>query len=254
MNITLFRKELREARWKLVLGTVILTATAVGMPLVYDFLKDLISIIPQEQLERYGGLMPTGVFENFTMFLWSQWNAKNLTQISAIMAVLVGMNLVAGEVSGQSMAFLLARPISRRSVFITKALAGIAVMVFMVWVATLVMVFVVKFTPYTVEVGRLFAATLVTTVGVIVILSLSVLLSTLFDEPVKAGGAAVVILLLIAASNWVKVLARVNLFNHMSAAQYMITGTFPVIPVLAMSLVAVLLLVTGMHIFGKKEF
>ena len=254
MKGTLLRKELREARWKLLLGLAILTATAVFIPFSFNFLKDLLSALPQEQLKRYGGMMAVNLFNDFNLYIWSQWNAKNLTQIGAIMTVLVGMNLIAGETSGQTAGFLLARPVSRRSVFLTKALAGMLIIVSMVWFATIAMVIAVYFTPYTIDAARLFLTTVLTTLGLLVLFSVTMLLSTIIDEPVKAGGVTVLFIILMVFSGWIRPLRFLNLFNHMYGARYFIGGTFPVISAAVMVVLLILLLAAGVKLFEKKEF
>lgn len=254
MNTTLLKKELREALWKLVLGTVILTALALFIPLSYNFIIDLFSLLPYEQLEKYLGTIPTDLFNDFSLYLWSQWNAKNLPQLGAIMAILVGMSLLAGEANNKTMSFLLTRPVSRRSVFLSKVLTGILMMFIMVWTATLLMIFTAGFTPNAVDTGKLLTCTFITSIGLFVILSLSILFSTIFGEPVKAGGATVLILVILAAASWFKPLRVINPFIHMYGAQYMIAGTFPLIPVLLMSLVGVGFLAVAMWVFQKKEY
>ncbi|NLX90141.1 MAG: ABC transporter permease subunit [Firmicutes bacterium] len=254
MNGTLLRKELRETRWKLVLGTAVLAATAIFLPLSFNFLKDLISAIPPEQLERFGGMMPANIFNDYSLYLWSQWNAKNLAQIGTILAVLVGMNLIAGEISGQTAGFLLTRPISRRSVFLTKALTGMLILISMVWFSTIVMVITAHFTPYTVDAGRLLLTTVITTLGLLVLFSLTLLFSTLIDEPVKAAGATLLVILLLVFCGWIEPLRFLNIFYHMNGAQYFIGGTFPVVSTAIMCAAAVVLLAAGLRLFEKKEF
>lgn len=254
MNGILLRKELRETRWKLLLGTAVLAATAVFIPLSFNFLKDLISAIPPEQLEKYGGMMPANIFNDYSFYLWSQWNAKNLTQIGTILAVLVGMNLIAGEISGQTAGFLLTRPVSRRSVFLTKALTGMLILVFMVYFSTIVMLITVHFTPYTVDAGRLLLTTVITTLGLLVLFSLTLLFSTLIDEPVKAGGATLLVILLLVFCGWIEPLRFLNIFYHMYGVQHFIGGIFPVVPAAIMCAAVLILLAAGMRLFEKKEF
>ncbi len=254
MNGTLLRKELREARWKLVLGTAILAAMAVFIPLSFNFIKELIFAIPQEQLERYGSMMPVNIFNDFTLYLWSQWNAKNLTQIGTILTVLVGMNLIAGETNGQTAGFLLTRPVSRRNIFLTKALAGMLIIISMVWFSTIIMVITVHFTPYTIDTGRLFVTTAITTLGLLVLFSLALLFSTLIDDSVKAGGATALVIILMVFFGWIEPLRYLNLFNYMHGARYFIGGIFPVISAAIMCVAILVLLAAGLKLFEKKEF
>jgi ABC-2 type transport system permease protein len=253
VNITLLRKELREARWKLVVGSGVLVATAVMIPLIYEMIKDLINLIPGGDMEKYQSLMPVNIFSNFSLYIWSQWNAKNLTQLGTIIAILVGMNLIAGEISNQTVSFLLTRPIARRTVFFTKALAGALIIMLSVAVSTFALIAIVQFTPHSLEAGSLIVATFITTAGLIVIFALTLFFSTIIDEPVKAAGLTVVVVILLSVLGMFRQTRTLSLFNHMHATQYFIGGVFPLWPLVVMALAVIVLLGAGAYIFEKKE-
>ncbi len=253
MNKALILKELREARWKLVVGTGLLAAMAIGLALVYETIRDFIFMVPQDQLERYGNLFPPNVFTSYSVYIWSQWNAKNLTQIGTILAILTGMSLIAGEFHGQTAGFLLTRPVSRRVVFFSKAAAGAIILVTAVTVSTLTLILTASFTPHSVEAGRLLVAAGITLLGILVIFAVTMLFSTLIEDPVKAGGAAVLVVVLISALGLLAQTRKLSLFTHMNAARYFLGGVFPAVPVVLMALSVIVLLVAGCQIFCKKE-
>jgi ABC-2 type transport system permease protein len=253
VNMTLLRKELREARWKLIVGSGILVAMAVMLPLFYEVIKDLVNLIPGGDLEKYQSLMPVNIFTNFPIYIWSQWNAKNLTQLGTIIAILVGMNLIAGEISGQTASFLLSRPISRRTVFFTKTLAGALIIILSVAVSTLALIATVQFTPHSLEAGSFIVAAFITTAGLIVIFALTLFFSTIIDEPVKAGGLTVVVVILLSVLGMFRQTKPLSLFNHMHATQYFLGGVFPLWPLVVMALAVIVLLGAGAYFFEKKE-
>ncbi len=253
MNKTLLRKELREARWKLVVGTGILAVMALLLPLAYEFIKDLIATVPSEQMDMYRHLMPINILDNYSIYIWSQWNAKNLTQLGTILAILVGMNLIAGEVNDKTASFLLSRPIARRTVFFTKALAGALILVLAVAISSIVLLVAVHLSPHSLEAGRLMVTTLITLLGLLVIYALTMFYSSLIDEPVKAGAIALVSVLAISVLGFFTQTRKLSLFTHMYGTQYFIGGTFPLLPVVIMSVAIVLLLGAGLYIFENKE-
>jgi ABC-2 type transport system permease protein len=226
---------------------------AVMLPLVYDIMKDIVGMIPGEQLDKYQSLMPVNIFNNFSIYTWSQWNAKNLTQIGTIITILVGMNLIAGEINSQTASFLLTRPISRRTVFFSKALAGALIIILSVAVSTLAMIITVQFTPHSLEAGRLTVATIITTAGFLVLLALTMFFSTIIDEPVKAGGLTVLVVIIMSVFGIFRQTRPLSLFNHMYAAQYFLGGVFPLRPLVVMGLMVIALLGAGIYIFERKE-
>ncbi len=73
-SMTLFKKELREFRWKIIIGLVFFIITAASIPLTFNYIKELLHFIPEmpglEGFDRY--------LANFNIYTWSQWSGKNL--------------------------------------------------------------------------------------------------------------------------------------------------------------------------------
>lgn len=254
MNRALIGKELRESRWKLVVGTVVLTLFAVALVLLYDLLKGMMLQVPPG-FDWARDFIRIDLLDDFNYYLWSQWHAKNLYQFGTVLAVLVGMSSVAGEVNSHTISFLLARPISRRTVFANKVIAGVITLGVAVAVSTGLMLIVsMASTEQVIDVGRLTVATLITFIGLILIYMLSVFFSTLIDEPVKAGGITVLTLLLMSVLGWFGATRQYSLFTHINGGEYFIRGTFPFVSLGAMILTTLGLLFAGVTLLEKKEF
>lgn len=254
MNTALIRKELRETRWKLSLGVLLLSILAAALPIIYETIMAMLAEITAE-MGWLANLLPPAILENFSAYLWSQWHGKNLYQVGTLLAVLYGMNTVAGEVSGNTMTFLLTRPLSRKAVYLSKVVSGIISLTLIVGVSTGVMLTVaVIFTAHSVDVARLLTVTSITLLGILVVYALAVLLSSLIDEPVKAGGMTALILFLFSILGWLPAARRFSLFAHMPGTMYFLNGQVPVWPVTAMLLALAILLAVGMRVMDQKEF
>lgn len=251
MNTAVFLKEIREARWKLIVGTVVLTVFGIALPFIFSIIDELMLQIPPG-FER---LMQPEMLDNYTIFLWSQWNAKNLYQFGTLLAILLGMSTIAGEVANQTMSFLLTRPLSRKEVFLSKVAAGVLLLTLAVLLSTSFMLAAASIvTAQVVEAGIITVATLVTWLGLIAIYLLTVFISTIIDDPVKAGGITAVVLVGFAMFGWFNMTKELSLFTHISGGSYVLGGGFPLGPVIAILLFSLAMLAAGMNIMERKEF
>jgi len=194
------------------------------------------------------------IMENHNYYLWSQWNAKNLYQVGTILAILLGMNVFAGEVSRGTAGFLMTRPITRAEVFITKASAGAVMLFLIVFLSTLALILSAVIEFGTVDVGRLVVATIITIVGLLVIYSFSLLISVLIDEPVKAGAVSALGVFLSAVPGWFPKTTNFSLFTHITATEYFTDGNLPVVELLVMVLLITIFLYVSLYKFSEKEF
>lgn len=255
MIIALFRKEIREALWKIILGAVVMIFLALSLPYLFEIIQGFVSQIPPEQMGWIQQLVPVNILQNYSLYIWSQWNGKNLYQVGTILAVLFGMSLVAGETGGHTISFLLARPIARKQVYTTKIAAGALSLIFIIGVSTFALLLsAIRFAPEPVESGVIIMATLITALGLLLVFSLAMFFSTIVDDSVKAGGITALVLLISSIMGWLPLTRKLSLFTHITGAQYVLQGTFPVVPVFVMAVLTVGLWVAGATFFDKKQF
>jgi ABC-2 type transport system permease protein len=250
MNGVLIAKEIRESRWKLMMGMAVFSLLAGVIPLMYGLIIDMISYIPP----GFSGLMGVDLLDNYSLYLWSQWHAKSLYQLGTLLAVLLGMSAVAGEVNSHTISFLLTRPVSRKAVYINKIAAGIIIMAVVVIVSTGIMILISIFSSdQVIEVGRLAVATLIAFIGLVLIYVFSVFFSTLINEPVRAGGITVLLLLGVSVMGWFPLTRKFSLFTHISGGEYIIRGSLPFIPLGLMLAFTAVFLLAGMVAIEKKQ-
>lgn len=242
---SLFKKEVRESRWKIIIGLVVFVITAVSIPLTFKYVQELLPLI--EGIPGMGNL--DRLLEDYNMYAWSQWNGKNLYQVGTILAIVMGMNLVAGEKVAKTLEFLLARPVSRGTLYFTKFAAGLSSLALVVFGSTVCLFAASALMGYTQGAGGLFLATLVTYAGLIFVFTLTYLVSTVLDEPVKVGLCSALVLLLLSIPGWFPRTRWLSLFRHMSGAGYVLEGNFPLV-----ALSVILLLTAGMYYLGSRLF
>ncbi|MDW7651855.1 MAG: ABC transporter permease subunit [Bacillota bacterium] len=255
MNTALIKKELREALWKLVLGLALMIVTAASIPLMYEMIADLLSQLKLEEMGFFSNFMSPGILSDYSAYLWSQWNGKNLLNIGTVLAVILGMGTIAGEVSNQTISFLLTRPISRRTVFISKVFSGAFILAVIVAVSTVVMlVLAAVSSPEFLDVGRLLVATCITFLGLLLIYIMTVFFSTILSDPVKVAGVTILAIIVMYTLGWFAVTRKFALFVQMAAGGYFLGGVFPTGAVIVMLLTVVLLSAVGITVFERREY
>lgn len=252
MKMVLLRKELREGRWKSGVGGLLLIATALAVPLLYDMIVEMVTGMPEEQLAYF--VPDLSLVEDRSLYLWSQWNGKNLYQIGAALAVVLGMGAVAGEVSRKTVSFLLTRPVSRSAVFFSKALAGIILIILPVLVSTLVLIVASARVFQGVSYGRLLGATVITALGLVVIYSFSLLISTVVHDSIRAGVISGLLLILWAVPGWFSATRTLSLFTHITGGEFFLEGGSPLPVFLGFLVLSTVFLCAGWAWFSRREF
>jgi len=252
MKYNLLYKEMKQNLWKFIIGTILLTITAISLPLLYDIVIDMVGNVSEEHISRF--LPDMSFIEDHNLYIWSQWHGKNLYQIGTILAIILGMNAVAGEVNNKTIGFLLTRPVSRSQVFITKTLAGAIWLALSVAFSTLVLILMASYEFGGIDIGRLLIATLITLLGLLVLYSFTLLLSVLIDEPIKVGAVSALIIFLLSVPGWFSATREYSIFTHLNAFEYFVEGNFPVGVVLIFIIMIFSFLTISVRHFSQKEF
>lgn len=197
VNATLFKKEWRENAWKHLLFFAVLALLGASLPLLFGWLGKL----PIEFGGALGELMRRQL-DDFTFYMWANWYGKNLFQVLVIYGVVVGMAQVAGEVGRNTAGFLFSKPLGREAIYRAKFASGAVVMAAVTAAATII----TYLTALAVggNLPALFLAGVpVNVAGLLVIYSLALMFSVMFDDQLKAAAAAFGALLLIAIPGWI---------------------------------------------------
>lgn len=251
INLALFNKEIRENRVKFYLCFIVLGIMAVTLPLIFELTRDFFSrmIWPDGALQHELEFIAS----SYNNYAWSQWTAKNLTQLGVIAAVALGMGTLAGEISYGTALFLLSKPITRREIYTTKTAAGLLLLALCLLGSTLLFMLVSAWKGFTLDYAGFLIACVITYAGAANIYLATALLSVLISEPVRAAVAAALFLLAVSVPGYFRTAAVFSIFYQMKAVPYWIFGQNPIIP-LGLSLVlAGLLYEAGVWLWSRRE-
>lgn len=124
MKTNLIRKELKEIKLVLVVSLAFLVFTAFLIQFTYPLMKELTrQPIPESPFIPKDLSQQLLTLSNYRVYIWSQWFPKNLIQVLVIVALILGASALAGEKSRKTWEFLLARPFSRKEVFLYKVMS-----------------------------------------------------------------------------------------------------------------------------------
>lgn len=127
--VALLAKELREQALVSAVVFVLLVATAALVVFSYPILKSMPELEnisrTAPELKQFGDLAAqiSRMLGDYSYYLWSQWFPKNLVQIAAIFAIIVGVMAFGSEYAARTFEYLLTRPVRRRDVFVVKVAA-----------------------------------------------------------------------------------------------------------------------------------
>ncbi len=255
---TLVGKELRHLQWVIITGLLLSSGVAVVTVVTFHYIVQVMGELPSELMELLTAYAVTrellAIFGDYSLYIWSQWNGKNLYQMATLFAIIIAAVQFAGEVNSKTIGFYLTRPITRREGYLGKVTAGLLVLLLIfgggmvfIWATSLVM-------GYTAEWGRLFTALLISLAWVAVYYLLACIISTLNREPILAGVIIGISGVLLSLPGIFSVTRQYSIFYQMRATDYFIVGTPAALPLLFGLLLSGILVFIGLYIFDRRDF
>lgn len=253
MMMTLYLKELRETRWKLIIGLAIAVVTAASLPFAFELVKSSAGIF--DDIPMMEGIRKAieAQASDYRLYLWANWFGKNLPQYLIMLAAIVGGPSLAGERSAGTLQFLLSRPVSRAQVFLAKYAAGAVVIAATVIGGTIATLIATYASDRPVDVLWFLSPIAVQVLGGLCLLSLAMLFSALFDDAVKAGviaGAAGMVLTTIES---VGPLRGRLIFGMMTEGRSLRLGVPNPVPLLILTATAGAVGFLAYQVFRKRD-
>jgi len=248
LSAAVLRKEWRETAWKHILALVLLSATGISLPFMFEWLQK----IPIE----FGGALGEAYrrqMSDFGLYMWANWYGKNLYQLLTVYAVFVGMAQVAGEVGRNTAGFLFSKPLSRETIYRSKFAAGAAAMITVAMAAT-VLAYLACLLAGKALPPSFLAGMAVNAAGLLLMYSLALMFSTVFDDQLKAAGAACAALLVIALPGWIPGWGMYSLFRQMQAWPVYAGDGFQLTAIAVMLVGAWVFYRIGVGLLLKKDF
>ncbi|MDO9534659.1 MAG: hypothetical protein Q7J85_04845 [Bacillota bacterium] len=252
INYALFRKEITENRVKFFICFSILAVLAAAIPLLYTFIDtffrniDISYFVDPQELDF--------LVSSYDNYAWSQWTAKNLTQLAALTSIILGMGSLAGEISYGTAPFLVSKPITRRGIFITKLSAGIFLLGCCLFGSSILLILISMMKGFTFNIWAFLVSTVITFAGAIVIYTGTAVFSVLIHEPVKAGVVAALFWGALSIFGFFKAAAPFSFFYQMKAVPYWLYGQSPLVPLGIFLVIYVILFRTGVFFWSQREF
>jgi len=255
----LIRRELRSLRWILAAGlilTLLLAGIAAG---TYPYLNRVLGSLPGEVLEALAGLEIArdllAMTSDYSYYLWTQWNAKNLIQIGSLFALLLAVLQFSAEASRGTMGFLLTRPVSRRQVFTAKLITGALVLFLLSAGGSLLLLLASLAAGNPVDGGvKLVLASLISWVWLIVFYLISTNVGLIGKDPVRSAALAAAAGLILSLPVHIGPVRFLSIFWHMRAAGWYLEGTIPIVSLAAAILLIVLSALSAFRQFARNDY
>lgn len=255
----LWRKVWLETRSRFVIGLALLLLMAVGIVIQYPAVSRMIeqagvTVDPKGPLGRIVADALT-VERDFRGFVWFQWHRQNLTQMWTLFAAILGSGGLIARGAAGGVLFTMSLPVSRQRLIGIRAAAGLAELLVLALVPTLLIVALAPVIGehYSIVDGFVYGVSLF--LGGAVFYSLALLLSTVFDDFWRP-------LLLTCSVAFVLGLGAVvlhefppfSVFQVMSAESYFRSGEAPWFGLLVSSAVSIGLLYGASVSFEQRDF
>lgn len=251
---SLLLKELREQRWTLAIGTIILAAMGIFAAWGFRWLAMYENILT-EFLQPEIAKQFEPMLEDFTFYLWSQWHPKNLLQIGTILAIMLAAPAIAGEVNRGSVKYLTSLPLSRGCILLHKAVAGILSLSATIWAGTLIMLAAGSMMEPGVDWGSMLLATCLSNAGLVAVYAFGLVLSALGSDAIKSGAGAAGLLLLWSGAGLHSRTAMLSPFWHMKGIEWFTgQGPFPWSSVLILLIIAIFAFFLARSIFITRQY
>lgn len=249
----MYTKELREARFKLVVFAILVTISTTTNTLFYPFTSGLGSSTRAGLPASIASQMQH-MFSSFDLYMWSNWFQINGAVYLTLFATLLGTSLIAGEVSRGSIFFLLSRPISRDRVLLTKYGISALLMLMIALLGTSLVFTVGAMAGHSLDLPRMLMATLLVWLGALFVLSLALLCSVLFSDVLRPALVALGVTVVLALPAFMPTWQNWSLIFYWSSADAYFKGVFPLTNLLVNLTAAALPLIVSLVLFRKKAY
>ncbi len=254
----LWYKSWLETRWRFLIGLGLLMIVACGT--VFDYLA-------VEELRPLASTIDTSgeigrrirdaveVQSSYRGFVWWQWFRQSLVQMWTLFAVLLGSGGLLAHTSGGAALFTLSLPASRNRVVGVRAATGLAELLVLAFVPSLVIPLLSPAIGQSYSVGDTLVHGACLFIAGAVFFSLAFLLSTVFSDlwrPLLIACSVAVVLAVCELA--VRELSRFGIFGVMSGEVYFRTGELPWLGLLTSAAVSAAMLYAATRNIARQDF
>lgn len=249
-------KELRQYRWLFWISLGLALLNVLLVVLSHELLGGgIIKEVSVDIWEKFqiseADLEP---LDEFSYYLWSQWNAKSLYQFGLIMIAVLAVAQFAGENTKRNMSFLLSRPATRRQIFAGKSGAGLILIYLAFGVSALSLCVFSLLVNHQALWTKLLFSSVISLLWLTVLYFLGCLLSILIPFPLLAGLALLGVVAILAVPGCFLPTRALSVFYHMKAIGYFLKGDLLLLSVLPALLLSGLLYYYTLKVFEQKDY
>lgn len=222
----LWYKSWLETRWRFLAGLALLLCGAVAAVFVYPQVLRLAASIPTDMPGFIGEKVRESaeLARSYRGYVWSHWFRQNLAQMGTLFAILLG---IAGFVSeSRGALFTLSLPVSRQRLLHVRAATGLAQLLALAVLPTLVLLLLSPAVGERFGVGSALVHSICFFVAASLFFMLSLLLSTIFADPWRPLMIAVAVAFALAFVQVLDVPA-LGVFQVMSGESWFRDGRLP---------------------------
>jgi hypothetical protein len=254
----LWYKSWLDTRWRFFTGFVLLTCSAVGAVLAYPRLMQLVPLVPPiDTGGELGRRIKEGVelAREYRGYIWSSWFRQTPTELGTLFAVLLGSGGLLSQGFGGGELFTLSLPVSRNRLITVRAVAGLAELLVLALVPSLLIPFVSPAIGESYGVPSAFVHGVCLFVAGAVFFSLAVLLSTFFEDVWRPLLIALSIAIVVGlGESLFRDVSRYGIFGTMSGELYFRSGRLPWAGWLASATATALMLKGAAMNFARRDF
>lgn len=253
----LWYKSWMESRWRFLIGLALLMILACGTVVDYvavEKLRPLASAIDTSGEIGRRIRDAVEIQSSYRGFVWWQWFRQNLTQMWTFFAVLLGSGGLL-PTSGGAALFTLSLPASRNRVLGVRAATGLAELLVLALVPSLIIPLLSPAVGQSYSVGDTLVHGACLFLAGAAFFSLAFLLSTVFSDLWRPLLIACSVAVVLAACELVAGdLSRFGIFRVMSGEGYFRTGELPWLGVLTSAAVSVAMLYAANRNIARQDF
>jgi ABC-2 type transport system permease protein len=254
----LWYKSWLETRWRFVIGFVVLTLSACGTVVTYPEVIKLLPLASKTELTGELGRRVSEAMElarDYRGYVWSQWFRQNMPQLWALIAVVIGTGGLLAQSVGGGALYTLSLPISRSRLIAVRAATGLAELLVLAFVPSLVLPLLSPAIGQTYGFGDVLVHSACMFVTGTVFFSLAFLLSTVFNDVWRPLLLVLVVGAALALFEQVfRDLSRYGIFRVMSAEAYFRGGGLPWLGLIASAALSAGMLYAATRNIARQDF
>ena len=244
-----------ETRWRFWIGLALLLCSAVANVVIYPKLLGLIPAAPPGGNGELAREIREAIelSREYRGYIWSHWFGQNLRNLGTLFAVILGTGGILSQRAGGAL-FTLSLPLSRKRILGVRAATGLAELLVLVVVPSLLIPLVSPAIQRSYGAGDALVHSFCFFIVTTVFFSLALLLSTSFSDPWRPLVITLAVAFVLSIVDQAIRNASYGIFRVMSAELYFRTGHLPWGGLLASAAVSAALYYAAVANVARRDF